>query len=95
MPHVQGADRNEVLLFPEALDDYITPENPVRFIDAFVSNLDLTQLGFTHATLGYKTPDQFERELDITKKGPARGLCPAKLDHLMYVNAHDETGPWS
>ena len=50
MPHVQGADRHEVLLFPEALDDYITPENPVRFIDAFVCNLDLAQLGFTHAT---------------------------------------------
>jgi transposase len=50
MPHIQGSDRHEVLLFPEALDDYITPENPVRFIDAFVSSLDLADLGFTHAT---------------------------------------------
>ena len=51
MNHVSGADRGEVLLFPEALDDYITAENPVRFIDAFVEGLDLAQLGFTHALL--------------------------------------------
>jgi transposase len=36
-------------LFPEALDDYIAQENPVRFIDAFVDSLDLQDLGFTHA----------------------------------------------
>ena len=40
----------EVLLFPEALDDYITPDNPVRFIDAFVTNLDLAELGFARVT---------------------------------------------
>ena len=49
MGYIQGADRAEVLLFPEALDDYITPENPVRFVDAFVSSLDLSELGFTRA----------------------------------------------
>jgi transposase len=49
MGYIEGADRAEVLLFPEALDDYITPENPVRFIDAFVSSLDLSELGFTRA----------------------------------------------
>ena len=27
-----------MLLLPEALEDYIAPENPVRFIDAFVAN---------------------------------------------------------
>jgi len=36
-------------LFPEALDDYIAQENPVRFIDAFVDSPDLQDLGFTHA----------------------------------------------
>jgi len=50
MSYIEGADRTEVLLFPEALDDYITPENPVRFIDAFISSLDLGELGFTRAT---------------------------------------------
>lgn len=46
MPFIPGSDRSSVLLFPEALDDYITAENPVRFIDAFVSSLDLAQLRF-------------------------------------------------
>jgi transposase len=44
--HIQGAHRHEVILFPERLDDYISAENPVRFIDAFVDELDLETLGF-------------------------------------------------
>ena len=36
---------------PEALEDYIAPENPVRFIDAFVGQLNLAQAGFTNAQL--------------------------------------------
>ena len=32
-------------LFPEALDEYITEENPVRVIDVFVDQLDLTMMG--------------------------------------------------
>lgn len=50
MPHLSGTDRSEVLLFPESLDDYITAENTVRFIDAFVDSLDLVALGFARAT---------------------------------------------
>lgn len=49
MPHIQGSARDEVLLFPPSLDEYITDDNPVRFIDAFVDQLDLLQLGFTRA----------------------------------------------
>ena len=49
MPHIHGAPRDQVLLFPPSLDEYITDDNPVRFIDAFVDQLDLHQLGFTRA----------------------------------------------
>jgi transposase len=49
MPHIHGASRDEVLLFPPSLDEYITDDNPVRFIDAFVEELDLHDLGFTRA----------------------------------------------
>jgi transposase len=31
---------------PGSLDDYVGPENPVRFIEAFVDGLDLTTAGF-------------------------------------------------
>lgn len=51
MDHIHGADRDQLTLFPEALDGYISQENPVRFIDAYVDSLDLEQLGFRHATL--------------------------------------------
>ena len=31
---------------PEAVDDYVDADNPVRFIDAFVDELDLAATGF-------------------------------------------------
>src|SRR3954466_1016006 len=46
MAHISGHDRSQTLLFPEAVDDYVDPDNPVRFIDAFVDGLDLTAAGF-------------------------------------------------
>ena len=51
MDYIAGSDRGEVLLLPEALEDYIGPDNPVRFIDAFVGQLDLGRAGFRHAQL--------------------------------------------
>src|SRR5512132_4008535 len=35
MQHIQGGDRNQTLLLPAAVDDYVGRENPVRFIEAF------------------------------------------------------------
>ena len=49
MPHIQGVQRDAVVLFPPSLDEYITDDNPVRFIDAFVDQLDLQELGFRRA----------------------------------------------
>jgi transposase len=51
MNYIAGSDRNEALLLPEVLDDYIAGENPVRFIDAFVGQLDLSKAGFSNAVL--------------------------------------------
>ena len=39
-------ERDQLLLLPEAVDDYVGSDNPVRFIDAFVDGLDLTTAGF-------------------------------------------------
>src|ERR671932_143619 len=46
MAHISGHDRSQTLLFPESVDDYVDPDNPVRFIDAFVDGLDLAAAGF-------------------------------------------------
>ena len=49
MNHRAGLDRSQTLLFPERLEDYVGPENPVRFLDAFVTSLGLHALGFAKA----------------------------------------------
>ena len=47
--HIHGANRYNVLLFPARLDDYIAEDNPIRFLDAFVDELDLEASGFQRA----------------------------------------------
>src|ERR1700730_13144375 len=46
MTHIPGFDRSQLLLLPEAIDDYVSVDNPVRFINAFVDGLDLKAAGF-------------------------------------------------
>jgi transposase len=43
---VEGDDRKQVALLPQCVDDYIGQDNPVRIVDVFVDELDLTTLGF-------------------------------------------------
>jgi transposase len=43
---IQGEDRTQATLFPERLDDYVAEDSPVRVIDVFIDELDLTDLGF-------------------------------------------------
>ena len=46
MAHLSGFERSQLMLLPEAVDDYVGADNPVRFIDAFVDELDLSAAGF-------------------------------------------------
>lgn len=48
-PYITGSDRNQSTMFPSMVDDYVSNDNPVRFIEAYVENLDLAELGFTHS----------------------------------------------
>jgi transposase/macrodomain Ter protein organizer (MatP/YcbG family) len=47
--YIAGPDRTQAVLLPEVLDDYVRADNPVRFLDAFVAQLDLGALGFQRA----------------------------------------------
>lgn len=49
MPYIKGTDRNQVTMFPESIDDYITSDNPVRVIDAYVEQVDMVAHKFTFA----------------------------------------------
>jgi transposase len=43
---VECEERTQDALLPGRLEDYVTEENPVRVVDAFVEQLDLAKLGF-------------------------------------------------
>ena len=44
MAYRYSDDRNQTILFPESLDQYVSHDHPVRAYDAFVDALDLNQL---------------------------------------------------
>jgi transposase len=47
--YISGESREQITMFPEVVDDYISQDNPVRFIEAFVDGLDIAELGFGRA----------------------------------------------
>ena len=44
--YIPVVDRTQITLLPEAVDDFIEPDNPVRVIDAFVNQMDMDRVGF-------------------------------------------------
>lgn len=49
MQHITGISRHQMLI--SSLEEAISPDNQVRFIDAFVQYLDFSKLGFTTKTI--------------------------------------------
>jgi transposase len=49
MRYIEGINRKSKIAFPEYIDDYITEDNPVKIIDAFVESLDFVELDFTNS----------------------------------------------
>lgn len=46
MPFILGEDRNQINLLPNTLEDFVSADNPVRVIDAYVDSLNIEDLGF-------------------------------------------------
>ena len=46
MPFIEGQDRNQMTLLPNTLEEYVSEDNPVRVIDAYVNSIDLEDMGF-------------------------------------------------
>ena len=46
--YLKGNPRDQTLLLPKTVDEYIPEENEARLIDTFIDSLDLKHLGFTH-----------------------------------------------
>ncbi len=51
MDYIEGLNRDQLLLCPQSLDEFVSDDNPVCLIDAFVESLDLETLGFRYAVL--------------------------------------------
>ncbi|PRZ19576.1 hypothetical protein [Flavobacterium granuli] len=49
MQHITGIPRNQMVF--SSLEDTILPDNPVRFVDAFVERIDFIKLDFSVQTL--------------------------------------------
>lgn len=48
--YVEGSSRSQTFLLPKTIEEYVAPDNPIRFIDAYVNTLNMEKLGFTHST---------------------------------------------
>jgi transposase len=46
---IEGCDRQQKLLLPDCVDDYVGEDSAVRVVDVFVDELDLEALGFAGA----------------------------------------------
>jgi len=51
MNYIQGVSREQMILMPESVDEYINEDNAVRVIDVYIDSLDLNVLGFTKSEL--------------------------------------------
>lgn len=49
MEYISGVDKDQVIMLPDCVDDYIGADNPVRVIDAYIDSLKLSALGFRRA----------------------------------------------
>jgi transposase len=75
MDYIHGFDRRQEILFPKMIEDYVSDENPVRFIEAFVEIQDLKELGFKHS------------ELKATGRPPYNPYDLSKLYLYGYLNS--------
>src|SRR5215210_416442 len=90
---VEGKDRRQTTLLPNCVDDYVSEENPVRAIEAFVDALDLAALGFD-GVLPEATgrPEHGQRE-DGRSAPPLYGSPPAYRPDYPPPE-YREPGPW-
>ena len=61
MQHITGIARNQMVF--TSLEDSISEDNSVRFVDAFVENIDLKALGFEMQTLKTEGRPSFDSKI--------------------------------
>jgi len=85
--HIQGISRNPLQM--GSLEDKVASDNSVRFIDAFVSVLDLKKLGFTPKVLKTESRPSYRTEvfLKLYLYGYLNGIRSfRKLENVWFRN---------
>ena len=41
MGYIEGEDRNQIILFPKSIDEYVSDNNAIRIIDEYIGSLTL------------------------------------------------------
>ncbi len=87
MPYITG-ERKQALLLPSSIEDYISPDDPVRAYDAFVDQLDFVQLGIQIDPYQVGHPEFDPRAmLKLLVYGYSYGLRSSrKLERATYHN---------
>ena len=60
-------NRHQEMLLPSRVEDYVSENNTVRAIDAYVDTLDLADLGFKHANEVASMRGQPQQRMDKNK----------------------------
>jgi transposase len=78
MQHIIEIPRNQLQF--KSLEDTISQDNPVRFIEAFVENISIDKLGFTVQTIKSEGRQSFDSKvfLKIYLYGYLNGLRMSK-----------------
>lgn len=63
---IEGAQREQMILFPITLEDMITSNNEVRIIDSFINHLDIERLGFNKVKPNQKGTNHYS-DADLLK----------------------------
>ena len=60
MDFISGENRNQILLLPDCVEDYVDDNNPVRVIEAYSNSLNLKALGFTKSKPNDTGPPMYD-----------------------------------
>jgi len=80
--------REQMELFPQTIEDYVYPDDPVRAYDAFVEALDLDELGITLDEKQIGNPEYHPKSmLKLLTFGYSYGIRSSrKLERAVYHN---------
>lgn len=80
MGYIKGSHRNQGLLLPQTIDDYVAENNEVRAIAAFLERLDFVKLGFVRAEAAATGRPGYDPRIlmGLYLWGHLNGLCSSR-----------------